>query len=76
MLKGKLFPIVGRISMDYLAVDVSHEEIHAGDVATLIGKGDQNQMITAEEIAEWSHTIPYEIVTRIQPQIPRIVQSA
>ena len=41
-----------------------------GDRVILIGKS-HNQVITAEDLAQWANTINYEIVTRINPLIKR-----
>ncbi len=62
-IDGARAPIVGRISMDMLAVNVSgisKEKCSAGNYVTLIGGG-----ITLEEVAEKSGTIPYEILTSL-----------
>ena len=58
--------------MDYLTVDLGSNTAREGDTVTLIGE-DGNESITAEDIAGWAGTIPYEIVTRLNPYIPRIV---
>jgi alanine racemase len=55
--------LVGRISMDLMAFDVTglpEERVRRGDFATLIGNG-----ITADEVAQWSGTIGYEVLTRL-----------
>lgn len=72
LIKGRRHFVAGRISMDFLGIDIgARSDIHAGDVATLIGKdGDE---ITVSEIAERAKTIPYEIMTGIHPSIPRRV---
>jgi alanine racemase len=58
--------------MDYMAVELGNTSAKEGDIITLLGE-DQNERITAEDIAHWAGTIPYEIVTRLNPHIPRIV---
>lgn len=72
LYQGKRYPLAGKVSMDYLAVDLGNTDAKEGDVITLIGK-DGNERITAEEIATWARTIPYEIVTRLSPHIPRVI---
>ncbi len=42
------------------------------DTAVLLGL-DQNEIISAEMLAEWTGTINYEVVTRISPFLPRII---
>ena len=74
LFRGKRFPVVGRVSMDYIAVSFGPKfsEASVGDVVTLLGR-DGEDVISAEFLAEKAQTIPYEIVTRINPSIPRIV---
>jgi alanine racemase len=69
--RGKRHPIAGRVSMDYLAVDLGDASAKIGDEVTLIGE-DHGEKITAEELALWAQTIPYEIVTRLLPSLPRL----
>lgn len=72
LYQGKRCPLAGKVSMDYIAVDLGNAEAKEGDVITLIGE-DGSERITAEEIASWARTIPYEIVTRLNTHIPRII---
>ena len=59
------------VSMDAITLDVSNVEgVQVGDTATLIGR-DGDQVITAEEVAEWSGTISYEVLTSIGPRVER-----
>ena len=58
--------------MDYIAVNLEKTEAKEGDTVTLLGE-DQGERITAEDIAGWAGTIPYEVVTRLSSHIPRIV---
>lgn len=61
-------PILGRICMDYIMIDVTAiKGIAIGDDVTLIGDG-----ITEEELAVKSGLIPYEILTSISKRIPRV----
>ena len=46
-------------------------ELASGAVATLIGR-DGGEQIRADQIARWTSTINYEVVSRIHPAIPRI----
>ena len=75
LYRGKRYPIAGRVSMDYLCVDLGiTATAKAGEEVTLIGR-DGEDSIGAEELAEWSGTIPYEIVTRLIPRLPRIYRA-
>lgn len=72
LIEGKSYPIAGRVSMDYLVVNLGKDEAKIGDIAILLG-GDGPETIRAEELGKLAGTIPYEIVTRINREIPRIV---
>lgn len=62
-------PIRGRIAMNMTMVDVTDfSHITSGDEVTLLGPG-----ITADDLAQQCSTISYEIVTRINPLLQRIV---
>jgi alanine racemase len=72
LVRGKRANIVGRISMDMCAIDVTDiPSVEQGDEVVIIGRQDRDA-ITAEEAAEKAGTINYEIVTRINPLIPRL----
>ena len=60
LIADRRCPMVGRVSMDLMAFDVSRlpEEVRRGTDATLIGDG-----ITVDDVAAWSHTIAYEVLT-------------
>ena len=71
LVLGRRCPVVGRLCMNMMMVDVSHvAEAAAGDVVTLIGT-DGNETIAAGDLAGWAQTIHYEAVTRLHPDIPR-----
>ena len=73
LINGKRAKIMGRICMNICMVDVTHiKGIHVEDEVVIIGKSGSS-VISAEEIAEKLGTINYEIVTRINPTIPRII---
>ncbi len=72
LIRGQRAPICGRICMNMMMVDVSHiDGISLNDTATLIGR-DKNEEISAETLASSIGTIHYEILSRINPSIPRI----
>jgi len=72
LFQGKRYPLAGKVSMDYIAVNLGNTEAKEGDTVTLLGE-DQNERITAEDLAGWAGTIPYEIVTRLNSHLPRVV---
>ncbi len=74
LIRGVRAPIVGRVCMNMMMVDVTHlSTVTIGDQVTLIG-GDQGETISANDLAGWAQTINYELLSRIHPDIPRIIQ--
>ncbi len=73
LIGGVRCPIVGRVCMNMSMVDVTDvPDAQRGDEVVLIGEqGDE--IILAREMAEWLDTIAYEVVTRINAVIPRVV---
>jgi len=73
LICGHYAPIVGRICMDQLLVDVTDiPDVKAGDIATLIGK-DGDYEITAADIAYHSGTITNELLSRLGTRLDRIL---
>lgn len=72
LIHGERCPIVGRICMNMMMVDITDvaTKTKVGDVATLIGT-DGKETIAASDVATWSETIHYELVTRLNPAIER-----
>jgi alanine racemase len=72
IIHGKYAPIIGRICMDQFMVDVSDiEDVKQGDTVTLLGR-DGDAYISAEELAQWSHSFAYELVCTVGKRIPRV----
>lgn len=73
LVRGQRAPIIGRICMNMCMVDVSFVRgVTAGDEVVLLG-GSGKQTISAEELATKLNTNTYEVLTRINPLIPRIL---
>jgi alanine racemase len=74
IIRGKPYPIVGRICMDQCMVnlgkDTPGKEISAGDEAIIFGETS-----TAADMAEKLGTIPYEITCSISKRVPRVYVS-
>jgi alanine racemase len=71
LIHGEYAPVVGRVSMEKTAVNVSHiPDVAAGDEAVLLGRQGQRE-ITAEDIAARLGTSNYEVVTTALPRQPR-----
>lgn len=72
LVNGQKIKILGKISMDMTIVDLTDvKNPKSGDIVTIIGK-DKDKFVSAEELADASDTINYEIVTRLNSQITRI----
>ena len=75
LIRGKKAPILGRICMDQLMVDVTDIPGAAlNDRVTLVGK-DQEEAITMETIAAAADSFNYEFVCGISRRVPRIYTS-
>jgi alanine racemase len=71
LIHGQRAPLVGRVSMEKAAINVSHiPGVSVGDEVVLLGRQGDN-VITAESVAAKVGTINYEIVTGILPRVPR-----
>jgi alanine racemase len=71
LLHGKRYPVVGRICMDQLMVNLEWDSAHNGDTVTLLGR-DGSESISADELAHWAGTISYEVLTNISGRVPRV----
>lgn len=72
IIKGKKVPIIGRICMDQLIVDVSDiNKVQRGDTATLIGE-EEGEKILAAEVAVESDSIANELLSRLGSRLNRI----
>ncbi|HEU4439585.1 MAG TPA: alanine racemase [Methylomirabilota bacterium] len=71
LIRGRRYPVVGRVCMDQIMVNIEWETAYNGDVVTLLGR-DGDQIITCEHLAEWAGTIPYEVLTNINTRVPRV----
>lgn len=67
---GQPVPVVGRVMMNMTAIDVTDVDVKVDDEVVLIGRQGKAE-IRAEELAEKSGTIAYEVLSRIHPGIPR-----
>ena len=68
LVAGERAPIVGRVSMDLITVDVTdiESEVARGDLVTLVGPG-----ATLESLGRAASTIGYEVLTRLGPRFAR-----
>ena len=71
IIRGQRHPVVGRICMDQVMVNIEWNSAWNGDEVVLLGERD-GQKLTVEELARWAGTIPYEILTNINTRVPRV----
>ncbi len=72
LIRGKRAPVIGRVCMDLIMVDVTDiPDVSHGDEVILIGRQGKEQ-ITADEMARKIGSIPYEVLCMIGKRVPRI----
>lgn len=72
LIRGKKYPIVGRVCMDLVMADIgTYSDVREGDEVVLWGRqGDEE--VSIYSICEKLHTIPYEVTCWISQRVPRI----
>ena len=74
LIKGKRAPIIGRVCMDQIMVDISDiEDVHVEDKVTLVGR-DGDEFISAEEVADAAGSFNYELVCHIGKRVKRVYE--
>jgi alanine racemase len=73
LIRGKRAAIKGRICMNIIMVEATDiPEAKIDDEVVLIGRSG-DEFISAEQFAQWAGTINYEVTTRVNDRIPRIM---
>lgn len=67
-IRGTRYPVVGRVAMDQMIIEVGTGEVAIGDQVILLGPGGPS----AAEWGTWADTINYEIVTRLSERVERV----
>jgi alanine racemase len=74
LVNGCKTPILGRVCMDQIVVDITNvSDVKQDDEVVIIGRQGPEQ-IRAEDVAEWAGTINYEITTTLLPRVTRVYQ--
>ncbi len=68
IIRDRLYPVVGRVCMDQILIDLGDDDFPTGEKVVLFGTG----AVTAETIAGMIGTIPYEVTCGISKRVPRI----
>lgn len=71
LIGGKRYPIVGKVCMDQIMVNVGDDWVRIGEEVVLIGR-QGNERITVEEICQLTGALPYEITIGIAGRVPRL----
>lgn len=74
LIGGQRCPVVGRVTMDQIMVDVTQcRDVQCGDEVVFIGRQNDAQ-ITAGDVAGWEETIPWEVLCGItkSARVPRV----
>ena len=74
IVQGERLPVVGRICMDQIMVDIGAGSAYNGDEVVLLGESG-GAHIRIEELAAWAHTIPHEVLTSINTRVPRVYRN-
>lgn len=82
LIHGYRVPVVGSICMDACMIDVTDvpDSVAVGDEVVLFGRQERSDgeivEITADELASWSNTIAYEVISVIGKRVPRVYTSS
>lgn len=71
LIRGRRYPVIGRVCMDQTVISVGQGEAYRGDEVVIIGSQGQ-ESIDADEIAAKLDTVSYEILTGIMQRVPRV----
>ena len=72
-IRGKRVPLIGRVSMDIAAADVTDiVDATVGDAAVLLGRASGGATITCAEYAGWTGLSEYEVTCGMSKRVPRI----
>lgn len=75
MFRGRRLPIVGRVTMDMIMIDVSEVECSLGDEVTLIGR-DGDALVTAADVGALAGISPYEVLVGLNSRAERSYDDA
>lgn len=71
LINGKRAPVVGKVCMDQIMVDVTHiDDVKTGDLAVIMGES-MGERISAEELGALADSFNYEIICTFMPRVSR-----
>ncbi len=71
LIGGRRMPIAGRVSMDFITIDVGDAPIEIGADAIVFGGSQGGAVLTVEEAVTAAQTIPYELLVRVGKRVRR-----
>lgn len=71
LVQGRRVPVVGRVTMDMIVVDLTDIESHVGDEVVLLGR-QGSEAIAVEELSRMAGSITYEFFCGISKRMPRV----
>lgn len=75
LVHGMRAPVVGRVSMDLVTIDVTDiPDVEVGDEVVLLGR-QEDEEVSAEEIANLLGTISYEVLCAVGARVPRLYRT-
>ena len=73
LVRGKLAPLVGIISMDVTMIDVTDvERVEVGDVATIYGTDERSNVILANRVARSIGTVTSDLLCAVTQRVERV----
>jgi alanine racemase len=76
IVRGRRYPVVGRVCMDQMMVCLDQGTAYNGDEVILLGADAESGLrISAADLATWAGTIPYEVLTAINSRVPRLYRN-
>lgn len=75
-IKGKRYPVRGRICMDQCMVDLgkNNKDVKVFDKVVVFGPKESGALCTADDLAKIGNTISYEVLTSLSKRVKRIIQ--
>ncbi len=74
LIRGQRVPLIGRVSMDMITIDLSTVVAEVGDKVVLWGKDIDGTVLTAEEVAAQADTIAYELYCGVYGRVSYLYQ--
>jgi alanine racemase len=71
LIGGRRVPIAGRVSMDFITIDVGDVPVEIGADAIVFGGAQGEAVLSVEEAAAAAQTIPYELLVRVGRRVRR-----